>query len=112
MKKDIVTYDDFAKLDIRTGKIIAVEPVSGSEKLLQLTVDFGLDYGERTILSGIAKFYTVDDLLGKVFLFLANLQPRPMMGIESQGMILAVDAAEKPILLKQDDDLAVGTPVC
>lgn len=86
--KSQVTYDDFEKLDIRVGHIKDCKPVKKSTKLLQFTIDDGTGT-DRTILSGIAKWYKPEDLLGKDVLFIANFPPRKMMGIESQGMILS-----------------------
>ncbi len=86
--KSQVTYDDFEKLDIRVGHIKDCKPVKKSTKLLQFTIDDGTGT-DRTILSGIAKWYKPEDLLGKNVLFIANFPPRKMMGIESQGMILS-----------------------
>jgi len=81
-----IVYDDFAKLDIRVGEILSAEKIEKSKKLLKLQVDIGVE--ERTVLSGIADQYSPDDVVGKKVIFLANLQPRKMMGIESEGMIL------------------------
>lgn len=86
--KSQVPYDDFEKLDIRVGHIKDCKPVKKSTKLLQFTIDDGTGT-DRTILSGIAKWYKPEDLLGKDVLFIANFPPRKMMGIESQGMILS-----------------------
>lgn len=100
MKKPIISYDDFAKLDIRVGLVKTAEEVEGSQKLLRLTVDFGEDYGVVTILSGIKPWYQAAELAGRKFLFLANMEPKKLMGELSNGMILAVDAPDKPVLLK------------
>lgn len=98
--KENIAFDEWEKLDIRVGHIKACEKVKKSNKLLQFTIDDGSGK-DRTILSGIAKFYQPEQLVGKDVLFIANLAPRKMMGIESQGMILsAVDF---------DDSLAVTT---
>nr|MBP7472760.1 methionine--tRNA ligase [Prevotella sp.] len=86
--KDNIAFDDFEKLDIRVGHIKDCKAVKKSNKLLQFTIDDGSENG-RTILSGIAKYYKPEDLIGKDILFIANLAPRMMMGIESQGMILS-----------------------
>ena len=87
IKKD-VPFEDFEKLDIRVGHIIKCEKVKKSKKLLQFTIDDGSGV-ERTILSGIAAYYEPEQLTGKDVLFVANIAPRKMMGIESQGMILS-----------------------
>ena len=84
--KNEITYEDFSKLDIRVGEIKSAENIRKSEKLLKLSVDIGSEV--RTVLSGIAQQYTPEDVIGKKVILLANLEPRKMMGIESQGMIL------------------------
>ncbi len=84
--KDICTFDDFMKMDIRVGTILEAEKLKKSNKLLKLLVDTGLD--QRTILSGIAKHYSPEEVIGKQVTVLTNLAPRKMMGIESEGMIL------------------------
>ena len=88
--KPMVEFGDFEKLDIRVGHIKDCKPVKKSNKLLQFTIDDGSGT-DRTILSGIAKMYKPEDLIGKDVLFIANLAPRKMMGIESQGMILSAE---------------------
>jgi len=92
--KPEITFDDFAKLDLRVGTIVNCEEKEGSEKLLRLTVDFGPE-GTRNILSGIKEWFKPEDLKGKQFVFVFNLAPRKMMGEESEGMILAAEG-EKP----------------
>lgn len=86
--KQTVTFDDFEKLDIRVGHVKHCEKVKKSNKLLKFTIDDGSGT-DRTILSGIAKYYNPEDLIGKDLLFVANFAPRKMMGCESQGMILS-----------------------
>lgn len=98
--KETVSFDDFEKLDIRVGHIKDCVKVKKSNKLLQFTIDDGTGT-DRTILSGIAKFYEPADLIGKDVLFVANFAPRKMMGIESQGMILSA--------VNFDDSLTVTT---
>lgn len=105
--KPYITYDEFAKMDLRIGKIIDCTEKEGSEKLLRLTVDFGED-GTRTILSGIKKYYKPEDLKDKEFLFILNLEPRKLMEEESQGMLLATEG-KKPILLKPKSKAAPGS---
>jgi methionine--tRNA ligase beta chain len=89
-KKPNINYDDFQKLDIRMGKILSAERVEGSEKLLKIILDFNEEQ-PRQILSGIAKWFNPEDLIGKVVPAIINLEPRKMMGLESQGMILMAD---------------------
>jgi methionyl-tRNA synthetase len=87
--KPEITFDDFMKLDIRTATIIAAEKVKKSSKLLQLKVDLGFE--QRTVVSGIAKHYEPQELIGQKVLLLANLAPKPIAKIESNGMILMAD---------------------
>ena len=90
--KPSVSFEDFEKLDIRVGRVLSCEQVKKSKKLLQFSIDDGTDT-PRTILSGIAQWWKPEELVGKDVLFVANFEPRKIMGIESQGMILsAVDA--------------------
>ena len=92
--KPVVSYEDFEKLDIRVGKVLTCEKVKKANKLLKFTLDDGSGK-ERTIVSGIAKFYEPEELVGKSVLFIANFEPRKLMGITSEGMILsAVDFDE------------------
>lgn len=91
VKADI-TYEDFAKLDIRTGIIIAAEKVAKTQKLLKLTIDTGLD--RRTVVAGIAAFYEPEKIIGQEIAILINLEPRTIKGIKSQGMILMAENAK------------------
>jgi methionyl-tRNA synthetase len=102
LKSEIV-YDDFARLDIRVGKVVAAEKMPKSDKLLKLTIDAGID--QRTILSGIAKHYSAEEMIGKQVTFIANLAPRKMMGIDSQGMILSAEDTDGTLRLLQPSDI-------
>lgn len=106
--KPTIKYDDFAKIDVRVVKILSADYIEGSEKLLKLEVELGTE--KRQILSGIKQWYLPQDLVGKKVLIVANLEPRKMMGLESQGMILAVEstAQEKPVLLELNDSVNTG----
>lgn len=95
----MATINDLKKLDIRIGTFTAVTPVKGSEKLYCEQVDFGEEIGTRQILSGIQKHFAPEDLIGKQALFIVNLEPKEMMGLESQGMLLATDDENGPVLL-------------
>jgi len=112
-----ITFEDFKKLDIRIGKVLSVEKAEGADRLLKLEVDFGESTStgsgrlRRQIVSGIAEFYTPEDLVRKEFVFLVNLEPRRFKGIESQGMILAADDSGKPVLLEPDKEVKVGSVV-
>jgi methionyl-tRNA synthetase len=109
LKSEIV-YDDFAKLDLRAGTITAAEKVEKADKLLKLEVNLGTE--KRTIISGIALHFKPEDIVGKQVIVVANLAPRKMKGIESQGMILtAEDADGKLHLLKPEDPVNPGALV-
>lgn len=104
-----VTIEDLKKLDIRVGKIVAAEAIEGSEKLLKLQVDFG--EFQRQILSGIAKFYAPQELVEKQCPFIVNLEPRKMMGLESQGMLLAAGVDGSAVLLHPDKEVPEGAKI-
>lgn len=94
----MISYDDFAKLEIKIGTITAVEVVENADKLLKLTVDIG-EETPRQIVSGIREFFEdIDVLIGKQCPFLTNLEPRTIRGLESQGMILAIGDQEFSLL--------------
>lgn len=106
----MIAIDDFAKVEMRVGQIISAEPVEGSEKLLKLKVNFGAE--ERQVLSGIAKYVDIATLPGKKFAFATNLEPRQMMGLESQAMILAVGGGDDgPFAILEAPDAAPGSRV-
>ena len=107
--KDIITIDDFAKLDIRVGTVLDCVQKEKSDKLLRLTVDFGED-GVKTILSGIKAWYSPEDLKGHQFAFVLNLAPRKMMGEESQGMLLTADS-DVPLPLSPRAQVKPGSRV-
>ena len=138
---EIISFEDFKKLDIRIGKILSAEKVEGSEKLLKLIVDFGPEpvkpepVGEwtevqtenksegrikRQIIAGIAQFYAPEALIGKECPFAYNLAPRTLKGLESQGMILCASARlstsgpsdnGSPILMHPDKEIPPGSLV-
>jgi methionyl-tRNA synthetase len=91
-QKELVLFEDFSKMDIRLGKILSAEKVEKADKLLQLTVDTGIDI--RTVVSGIAEHYNPSEIIGKTVAILLNLAPRKIRGIESQGMILMAENEE------------------
>jgi methionyl-tRNA synthetase len=99
--KETIEFDDFAKMDIRIGEIVAAEKMEKSKKLLKLTVNDGIK--ERTILSGIAEHFKPEEVIGKQVSFLANLAPRKMMGLESEGMILMAEDADGSLSFVQPD---------
>lgn len=108
--RENIEFDDFTKLDIRVGKVLECTKVPKADKLLQFRIDDGL--GCRTIVSGIAQHYAPEDLIGKQVCFVANLAPRKLRGIESQGMILsAEDADGKLVVITPANDVAPGSEV-
>ena len=107
--KTQIRIEDFARLDLRVGKILSVEKVPGSEKLLKLNVDIGGE--QRQIVAGMAKRYSPEDLIHKKVIVLANLKPVRLMGVESQGMILAAGDKEVVALATFLEDVEPGTPI-
>lgn len=103
-----VTIDEFAKLDLRVAKVLAAEKVKGADKLLLLTVDLGSE--QRSIVSGIAKHYTPEELVGKNVVMIVNLKPAKIRGIESRGMVLAASDGEK-LTLATAPDMPPGSKV-
>ncbi|MCH8568138.1 MAG: methionine--tRNA ligase [Balneolales bacterium] len=99
--RDIITYDDFAKLDFRTGIILKAEKMKKSKKLLRIEVDLGFE--KRTVLSGIAEFYKPEELSGQKVVVVANLAPRKMMGTESEGMILMAENPDGGLRFVESD---------
>lgn len=110
VNKSTIQYDDFAKLDLRVGKILAAEKVEKADKLLKLEIDLGFE--KRTIVSGIAQHFSTEEIVGKQVVVVANLAPRKMRGIESNGMILmAEDKSGKLIFVNPDEDTDAGSGV-
>jgi len=105
---DKIGIDDFVKIDLRVAQIKVAEPVKGADKLLRLELDLG--YEQRQILAGIAKYYKPEELVGKKIVIVANLAPRKMRGLESNGMLLAASYGEegRPVLATFTEDVPVG----
>ncbi len=109
-QKPMIEFDDFAKLDLKVGTILSAEKVEKADKLLKLTVDLGVE--QRTIVSGIALHFKPEDIVGKQVVIVANLAPRKMRGIESQGMVLmAEDATGKLHFINPDEVINPGSGV-
>lgn len=100
---------DFAKVELRVAEVTACEPIKRAKKLLKLTLNDG--EGERTVASGIAKWYKPEDLVGRHIILVANLKPAVLCGVESQGMILAADAAEDDVRVIFVDDIPAGASI-
>jgi methionine--tRNA ligase beta chain len=112
-----IKFEDFQKIDLRIGKVLEAERIEKSEKLLKLIVDLGNDPSTnsgqriRQLVAGIGKFYQPEDLLGKEIVVVANLEPKKLMGIESQGMLLTGDFDGKPVILVPEKEVPPGTIV-
>lgn len=106
----MITIDDISKIEIKIGKVLSADKVEKSEKLLKLMVDLG-EEKPRQILSGIAKFAEPESLVGKNLPFFTNLETRLMMGLESQGMILAASNEDEFSLLITEKEIKPGTIV-
>lgn len=107
---DTISYDDFAKLEIRIGTIVAAEVVPDTDKLIKCTVDFG-EIGTRTIVSGIALWKKPEDIIGRQCPYIVNLAPRVIRGIESQGMLMAPSHDDEFALLHPDKEMPKGSRV-
>jgi methionyl-tRNA synthetase len=105
-QKDTITFDDFTKLDMRVGTIIAAEKMPKAKKLLVLKVDTGLNV--RTIVSGIAESFSPEDIIGKKVTVLVNLAPRALRGVDSEGMILMTENADGKLVFVNPDEDGVG----
>ena len=104
-----IGIEDFSKVSLKVAEITACEPVKRAKKLLKLTLNDG--EGERTVASGIAKFYTPDELLGRRVILVSNLKPAVLCGVESQGMILAADCKEDDVRVIFVDDIPAGSKI-
>ncbi|MBI4268403.1 methionine--tRNA ligase subunit beta [Candidatus Uhrbacteria bacterium] len=106
----MLSYDDFSKLELKIATVRAAERVEGSEKLLKLAIDVG-EEAARTLVAGIGKRTTPEELIGTQIVIIANLEPRMLMGIESQGMLLATDGDDGPVLLRPEHPVKPGSGV-
>lgn len=104
-----IAIDDFAKIELRVAQILVAERIPKADKLLRLEVDLG--YEQRQILSGIAEWYTPEELVGRRIVVITNLAPRKMRGLESHGMLLAASNGEggKPVLATFGEEIALGS---
>jgi len=105
-----ISFEEFQKLDLRIGKIISAERVEGSKNLVKIQIDFGSE--KRQAVAGVAQYYKPEELVGNKYMFILNLEPKKLMGIESQCMIFAADDGKgKIVLLKPEKDIEVGSKV-
>lgn len=111
----MISIDDFSKCELKAGTVLEAEYVEGSEKLINLTVDLGEDLpesGPRTILTGLRQWKTLEDFKGKQLIFVTNLEPRKMMGFESQGMIVACEGEDgSPVFLIPEQKVPNGSKI-
>ena len=105
----LITYDDFAKLDMRVAKVIEVEKIPGKSKIVKGMIDLGDE--KRDVIIGGAEYYLPEELVGKTVIALVNLEPRTIGGIESGAMLLAADLNDKPFWLTVPDDVTLGTKI-
>jgi len=104
-----ISYDDFAKLDIRVAKIISTESIPGKTRIIKGTIDLGSE--KRDVIIGGAQYYAPDDIIGKIVIVLANLEPKKMAGVESNAMLLAADVDDKPFWLTVNEDVPLGSSI-
>ncbi len=104
-----ITYDDFAKLDLRIAKIIQTEKIPGKSKIIKGIIDLGGE--KRDVIIGGAEYYQPEELVGKTVVIVANLEPRNIAGIESNAMLLAADVNDKPFWLTVNEDIPLGTKI-
>lgn len=105
----MINFEDFKKIEIKIGKILSVERVVGSEKLLKLEVDLGVE--KRQIIAGIGSVYEPEFLVNKEVPVICNLEPKILMGLESQGMILAAGSENGPVVLFPEKEVPAGSEV-
>ncbi len=104
-----VSYDDFAKLDLRVAKIIETAPIPGKSRILKGIIDLGDE--KRDVIIGGAQYYQPEDLVGKVVVVVVNLEPKKMAGVESNAMLLAADVDDKPFWLTVNSDVPLGSQI-
>lgn len=106
----MIKFDDFSKIELKIGTVLEAEEVEESEKLIRLTVDLR-EGTPRQILAGVKEWYSAEDLVGKQVVVVVNLEPKMMMGLESQGMLLAADDKDGPVFLTPSKKVPPGTKV-
>lgn len=104
-----ISYEDFAKLDLRVAKIESVEAIPGKSRIVKGIVDLGSE--KRNVIIGGAEFYKPADLIGKIVIAVTNLEPKKLAGIESNAMLLAADVNDKPYWLTVNEDVPTGTKI-
>lgn len=109
MSSETISFEDFKKLDLRVGKVVEASRVEGSDKLLKLKVD--LDDEERQIVAGVGGNYAPEDMANRSIIVVRNLEPKTIMGLESQGMLLAAEGETGPVLLMPDHEVHPGSKI-
>ena len=104
-----ITYDDFAKLDIRIAKITSTEKIPGKSRIIKGIIDLGQE--RREVIIGGAEYYQPEEMVGKTVVVIANLEPRKIAGFESNAMLLAADVNDKPFWLTVSEDVPLGTKI-
>lgn len=107
--KENIGFEDFMKMDLRIAKVLTCEKVKKSKKLLKMTLDIGTE--ERTVVSGISLHYTPEEMVGKSVIYLANLAPKKLMGIESSGMVLAASDTKGNLVVPNVEGMEPGSLV-
>ena len=105
----MISFEQFKEVELKVGEIVSAERIEGSNKLLRLRVSLGEE--ERQIIAGIGRKYEPESLIGRQIVIAANLEPKQMMGEESQGMLLAADSPEGPIFLTPEHQVPPGTNI-
>ncbi len=108
-KSPRIGIDEFAKVQMRVGQILEAEKIEGSRKLLKLRVDIGKEV--RQVVAGISESYAPEDLLNKKVILVANLKPAKLMGVESNGMIVAASDGDRPVLATFNEEVPNGSPL-
>lgn len=105
-----ISLEDFVKVELKVGTILEAEEVEGSEKLIKVKVDLG-EEAPRQILAGVKQWYKSEDFIGKQVVVVANLEPRKMAGLKSEGMMLAADSDDGPVFLTVPKEVSPGTVI-
>jgi len=104
-----ITYEDFAKLDLRIAKVISTEKISGKSRIIKGVIDLGEE--RREVIIGGAEYYQSEELIGRTVVVIANLEPRKIAGFESNAMLLAADVNDKPFWLTVKEEVPLGTKI-
>ncbi len=104
-----ISYEDFTKLDLRVAKIESIEAIPGKSRIVKGIVEIGSE--KRSVIIGGAEFYQPEDLIGKIVIVVANLEPKKLAGIESNAMLLAADVNDKPYWLTVNEEVPTGTKI-